>query len=183
MKTFSLHTLDTAPEASKPLLSKAKQDFGFIPNLLAGMAESPALLEGYRSLAASFDKTRLSEAERQIILLTTSRVNGCRYCMAAHTVIAKSGGVPDDVVTALRNQTPLADPKLEALRQFAEVVVERRGWLEETDLQNFYMAGYTQENVLDVILGVGLKMLSNYTNHIAQTPLDTVFAKAVWPAG
>lgn len=183
MKPFILHTLASAPEASQPLLSIVQQNFGFIPNLLAGMAKSPALLEGYRSLAACFDKTQLSETERQIILLTTSRLNGCRYCMAAHTVIAKSAGVPDAVVSALRNNTPIDDAKLEALRQFAGTVTERRGWLEEGDLQGFYAAGYTQENVLEVILGVGLKILSNYTNHITQTPVDKVFEQAVWSGG
>lgn len=122
MNPCILHILASAPEASQPLFSNVQQNFGFIPNLLAGMATSPALLECYRSLAACFDKTQLSETERQIILLTTSRLNGCRYCMAAHTVIAKSSGVPDAVVSALRNNTPIIDAKLEALRQFAGTV-------------------------------------------------------------
>lgn len=181
MNPFTLHTLDTAPEASRPLLSNARQNFGFIPNLFAGMAQSPALLEGYQQLSASFNKTPLSETERQIILLTTSRVNDCRYCMAAHTVIAQAAKVPDTVLVAVRNGTPIADPKLEALRQFTQVIAERRGWPEAEDLQNFLAAGYTQQTVLDVILGVGLKVLSNYTNHIVQTPLDTVFQSAAWP--
>ncbi len=182
MTQFTRHTAATAPAASQPLLEGAQKAYGFLPNLLATMAESPAMLEGYMTLAGIFDKTDLSETERQIILMTNNRLNGCTYCMAAHTTISQMKGVPEDVVTALRENTPIADAKLEALRVFAEKVNTSRGWPTEDDVQALLSAGYSQQTVLDVVLGTGLKVLSNYTNHVAETPVDQAFAKNKWSA-
>lgn len=180
MTQFTRHTAETAPADSKPLVEGAQKAFGFVPNLLATMAESPAMLEGYMTLARIFDKTSLSETERQIILMTNNRLNGCTYCMAAHTTISQMKGVPEDVITALRENTPIADAKLEALRVFAETINTSRGWPEESDVQAFLAAGYTKQTVLEVILGTSLKVLSNYTNHVAETPVDAAFAKNAW---
>lgn len=182
MTSFSLHTVDTAPEASKPLLATAGRAYGFVPNLLAGMATSPALLEGYMTLAGIFSKTRLTETERQIILMTSNRLNGCVYCMAAYSAISTGAGVPAEVVAALRAGTPIADAKLEALRQFTIKIVESRGWPAAHDVQSLLEAGYTHQTVLDVILGTSLKVMSNYTNHVVQTPLDPAFAQHAWAA-
>ncbi len=182
MSNFPLHSIKSAPEASKGFLTAAQKAYSFVPNLLAGMAEAPALLEGYMTLAGIFDKTSFSETERQIILMTNNRLNGCVYCMAAHTTISQMSGVPADVVTALRENTPIADAKLEALRQFAIVINESRGWPSDADVAAFLSAGYTQQNILEVILGTALKTLSNYTNHIAETPLDNAFQANAWSA-
>ncbi|MBB6429922.1 carboxymuconolactone decarboxylase family protein [Algisphaera agarilytica] len=180
MSSFTNHSIESAPAASKPILEGAKAAMGFVPNLFAGMAEAPALLEGYTTLAGIFDKTDLTETERQIILMTNNRLNGCTYCMAAHTSISQGAGVPADVIESLRDGTPIADPKLEALRQFAEVINETRGWPSEAQLDAFLDAGYTRQTVLEVILGTSLKVLSNYTNHVAETPLDKAFARNAW---
>lgn len=182
MTPFIIHTLNSAPEASQPILKQAKQSFGFLPNLFGGMAESPALLEGYLALANIYNKTRLSETERQIILMTSNRMNGCQYCMAAHTSIAQGAKVADDVITALRNNTTIQDAKLEALRQFTIAVVDKRGWVNDSEIQAFFAAGYTRESVLEVILGTSLKLMSNYTNHIVKTPIDPVFQANAWVA-
>lgn len=180
MTAFPLHTHETAPQTSQPLLDKAKAAYGFVPNLLAGMAEAPALLEGYMTLNKIFGKSALSETERQIILMTNNRLNGCSYCMAAHTTISKGAGVPADVIESLRQGAAIADPKLEALRQFAAKVNETRGWVAQADLEAFLAAGYTQQTVLEVILGTSLKVMSNYTNHLAKTPVDAAFQKDTW---
>ena len=180
MTQFTRHTPESAPANSTPLLEGAQKAYGFLPNLLATMAESPAMLEGYMTLAGIFDKTNLTETERQIILMTNNRLNGCIYCMAAHTTISQMKGVPEDVVTALRDNTPIANAKLEALRVFAEKINVSRGWPEESDVQALLSAGYPKQTVLDVILGTGLKVLSNYTNHVAETPVDDAFAKNAW---
>lgn len=182
MTDFTNHTIDTAPAASKPLLQAAKNKTGFVPNLYAGMAEAPALLEGYQTISEIFDKTSFSATERQIILMTSNRLNGCTYCMAAHTTISQMSGVPEDVITALRNNTPIADAKLEALRQFAIVIVESRGWPNEGEIQTFLNAGYTKQNILEVVLGTAMKVLSNYTNHIVDVPLDDAFKPNTWSA-
>jgi uncharacterized peroxidase-related enzyme len=179
MSRFPIHTAETAPEA-KSLISNAEQAFGFLPNLLAVMAEAPALLEGYMTLASIFDKSDLSPTERQIVLMVNNRLNGCTYCMAAHSGIAKAQGVSDDVISALRDGSELADPKLEALRVFAAKINESRGWPEESDIEALLGAGYTARTVLEVILGTAVKVMSNYTNHIAGTPLDKAFAAVAW---
>ncbi len=182
MTDFATHTVETAPEAAKPLLEGAQKNYGFVPNLLGTMAEAPALLEGYMTLAGIVGKTALSETERQIILMTNNRLNGCTYCMAAHTTIAQGAGVPDDVIEALRNNSPIADAKLEALRQFSIVVNETRGWPTDADVSALIAAGYTKQTVLEVVLATALKVLSNYTNHIASTDVDAAFAKNKWSA-
>ena len=180
MTHFTTHTIETAPEAAKPLLKQAQAAYSFVPNLLGTMAEAPALLEGYMTLAGIFDKTDLTETERQIILMANNRLNGCRYCMAAHTSISQMAGVPTDVIEALRTNTPIAAPKLEALRTFATVVNETRGWPSEEDIDAFLAAGYTRQSILEILVGTSLKVMSNYTNHIAETTLDDAFAPNVW---
>ena len=182
MTDFPIHTVETAPAAAKPRLEATQNALGFVPNLFAAMAEAPALLEGYQTISDIFDKTNLSATERQIVLMTNNYVNGCDYCMAAHTTISQGQGVPEDVIEALRNDTPIADPKLEALRQFSKVVTESRGWPLERDVQALIAAGYTLQTVLEVILGTGMKVLSNYTNHIVETDVDAAFAPNAWQA-
>ncbi|GAB5471075.1 MAG: carboxymuconolactone decarboxylase family protein [Rhodospirillales bacterium] len=182
MTDFTTHTIESAPEASKPYLEGAKQAYSFVPNLLGTMASAPALLEGYMTLAGIFDKSDLSETERQIILMTNNRLNGCTYCMAAHTTISQMAKVPADVIEALRNGTAIADAKLEALRTFAAIVNETRGWPTADQVEAFLAAGYSRQTVLEVILGTSLKVMSNYTNHIAETPIDAAFAPNAWKA-
>lgn len=183
MTNFSVHTIETASDDSQPLLEASKQAYGFVPNLHAVMAESPALLEAYKTVADIFDnKTNLSTTEQQIIAMTNNRLNGCTYCMAAHTSIMQAGKVPEDVITSLRDGTAITDPKLEALRLFAEKVNLQRGWLDDGDIEALLAAGYTRQTVFDVIVGTAYKVLSNYTNHIASTPLDREFSRNEWSA-
>ena len=182
MTDFPTHTVETAPAAAKATLEGAQKSLGFVPNLYATMAEAPALLESYTTLAGIFGKTDLSETERQIILMTNNRLNGCNYCMAAHTTIAQGSGVPADVIEALRTNTPIANAKLEALRQFSIIVNESRGWPSDAEIDALIAAGYSKQTVLEVVLGTALKVLSNYTNHIASTDLDAAFAPNAWSA-
>ncbi|MEE4188760.1 MAG: carboxymuconolactone decarboxylase family protein [Roseobacter sp.] len=180
MTDFATHTAQSAPEAAKPLLEAAQKNYGFVPNLLGTMAEAPALLEGYMTLAGILGKTALTETERQIILMTNNRLNGCTYCMAAHTTISQGAGVPADVIEALRAGTAIADTKLEALRRFSIVVNETRGWPDEAQVRALIDAGYTRQTVLEVVLATAFKVMSNYTNHIAATDLDVAFAPNAW---
>ena len=179
-KNFPVHTLETAPEAARPVMETARQAFGFIPNLIGIMSSSPALAEAYLVISGIFDKTGLTPVERQVVLLTVSRFHECRYCVAAHSAISAMQKVPDDVVRAIREDQSIADPKLQALREFVHRVVEKRGWLSEEDIQGLLSAGYEQSHVMDVLVGVAQKTLSNFTNHIAETPLDDVFASHAW---
>ena len=177
---FPTHTVETAPEAARPLLAEAEKAAGFVPNLYGVMAEAPALLEGYRALSQIFEKTSLSPIERQIVLLAISAENGCAYCVAAHSMIAAKAGVAGEAIEAIRDGHAIAEPRLEALRRFVETLVRTRGWPADADVEAFLGGGFSRAQILEVILAVGYKTLSNYTNHLAHTPLDQAFAKARW---
>jgi len=178
--TYTVHTTDTAPEGAKEVLESAQKNFGFIPNLLAVMAEAPALVKAYRALAGLFEETSFSPTERQTILLSISFENNCTYCVAAHSVIAGMQQVPKDVIDAIRDGVPIEDDKLEALRRFTVAVNSKRGYVDDDDVNQFFAAGYSQAQVLEVVLAIGFKTLSNFTNHITETPLDQAFQPAKW---
>lgn len=178
--SYVVHTVDTAPAGARETLAGVQKGYGFLPNLLGVMAEAPALLEAYTTISKIFDGSSFTPTERQIVLLTTSYENGCEYCIAAHSTIAGMQKVPADVVAAIRAGAPIGDQKLEALRRYTASVVTARGWPSEAETAAFVQAGYGKQQALEVVLGVGLKTLSNYMNHIAETPLDAAFSKAAW---
>jgi len=180
MNTFKVLTSEEASVESAELLGNAKKAFGFVPNLLGVFAESPAALKAYMIIGQIFDESSLSPTERQVVLLAASRFNECRYCIAAHSAVAQMQRVSSNVVDAIRNDQPIPDRKLDALRTFTTTVVEKRGWVSDDDITAFLAAGYGKAQILEVILGVGYKTLSNYTNHIADTPLDDAFARMAW---
>lgn len=179
MSHFPVHTIESAPAGSQPLLTAAKSNFGFVPNLLGMLSEAPAALEGYLGIAGAFQKSSLTPVEQQVVLLTVSVTNRCHYCVAAHTAIAWGAKVPGEVIEALRDGRPIPDARLEALRRFTETVVQSRGWAAD-GLADFYAAGFSRAQVLEVVTGVAQKTLSNYANHLAKTPVDAAFAKAAW---
>ena len=182
MSSLSPLTVENAPEASKPVMEMATQKYSFLPNLLGNMAHAPAMLKGYATLAGIFGETSFSPTEQQVVLMSNNLLNGCGYCMAAHTTISQGQGVPEDVIQALRDNTPIADAKLEALRQFSQVINISRGNPNAADTKAFLDAGYTEANILEVILGTALKVMSNYTNHVAKTPVDGNFSANAWTA-
>lgn len=182
MSIFSIHTAETAPEASRPFLENSRKHFGFAPNILGALAESPVALKGYLSLSGLFAGSSFTATERQIVLIAASAKNGCAYCVAAHSTMAAGEKVPEDVITALRDGEPIADARLEALRRFAEILVDKRGWASDGEVQDFIAAGYNREQVIEVVLGITQKTLSNYVNHLADTPLDDAFAPREWAA-
>lgn len=180
MNQFKVHTKSSAPAGAAQLLANAEKAFGFIPNLLGVFAESPAVLKAYLQLGQILDESSLSPAERQVAILAISRFNECRYCVAAHSVIAGMQKVPAQVVEAIRTDQPIADPRLEALRRFATAAVERRGWVSDADVTAFLAAGFSRAQLLEVILAISFKTLSNYVNHVARTPLDGAFSSLAW---
>jgi len=172
---YTVHDKSTAPSAARALLEKAESGYGFVPNLLGIMAESPALLEAYMTMNQIFEKTDFSASEKQVVLLAVSANNDCGYCTAAHTAIARMQGVPEEVARAAATGREIDDPKLEALRKFTGTVVSSRGNPSQADISAFLDAGYERRHVFDVLTGMGMKTLSNYTNHIADTPIDSQF--------
>lgn len=177
---FPILNEETAPEASLPFLAQAKASFGLIPNVEGVMAQAPALLETYMTGWDVFDQTSLSPQDRQIVYLAANFENNCEYCLPWHTILAEQVGFSKADVEALRLGAPLSDPKQETLRRFARDLVRTQGNIEPSALQLFLDAGYTQQQALEVILGLAIKTMSNYTNAIAQTPLDAAAQGKAW---
>ena len=180
MADFMRHDRQTAPEDSKPLLENSVKDFGMIPNLHAVMAEAPGLLEGYQHLHALFLDTSFSAEEQTVVWQSINVEHGCHYCVPAHTAIAKQMDVDDAITDALRDETELPTARLEALRDFTLRVVRQRGEVSDDAVQAFLDAGYTRRQLLEVVLGVSQKVMSNYVNHLAETPVDAPFQKFAW---
>jgi len=180
MTDFSLHTSETAPAEARPLFENSMKAFGMVPNLHAVMAESPELLEAYQVAHTLFSNCSLGDVERNVVWMAINVENACHYCVPAHSAIAKMQGVSNGDIENLRNATPLDDPRLEALRQFTLKMVRQRGLVDDKDVDAFLAAGFTKRNILDVVLGIGQKVMSNYTNHLAQTPVDDPFAGFAW---
>lgn len=171
----SLHG-DQVPPGSRPLLEKVQQDFGFIPNLYAAFSNSPTLLKGYIGLDATFNAGTLSAAERQLVLLTASVVNECAYCTAAHSTVVKNMlKVPGAVVAAVRTGQPVADAKLDVLVNLTRELVMARGHVAKATIQSFLEAGYRTDQIGEVLVGVALKTLSNYTHHLSPMEIDPAF--------
>lgn len=180
MTAFTVHTRDSAPEGSHAIMDAYTERFGFVPNLVNILAESPAALKGYATTYGLLAETDFSPAEQQLIFLATSRANGCRYCVAAHSVAGQMVGLDLEAVHAVRDGRPVLDPKLAAIAEFATKVVGKRGHVSAQDVETFITAGHNQAQVLEVLLGVATKTISNYMNHIAATPLDDAFAAMAW---
>lgn len=172
---FSLPTMETAPEASRPLLADVEKSWGFVPNLVRVFANSPATLQGIWSLLGAMENTSFSPAERQIVLLSASVENDCHYCTAAHTTMGAGTGLSKEQLDAVRGDRSIADARLEALRHFTKLLVAQRGYANQSEVKAFLDAGYRKEQVLEVVLGIAAKTLTNYTNHLAGTPLDEAF--------
>jgi len=183
MSQFNIYSIQKAPLAAQPLLEGAQQKFGFVPNLLGGFAESPTVLQAYLDIGALFNRTSLTPVEQQVVLLAASVENHCIYCVAVHSMLAKHSAKADAaIVNALREQQPLQDKKLDALAAFTRAVVKHRGQVSGMALDNFIGAGYSRSQVLEVVLGVTMKTLSNYANHIIHAPLDNQFQAEAWDA-
>ncbi|WP_340241589.1 carboxymuconolactone decarboxylase family protein [Sulfitobacter pontiacus] len=181
--SFPSHDLDTAPEASKPLLEQSQKAFGRLPGLHKVLAESPQAYEGYQVLHKLFTETDFDAEELTVVWQAINVENECHYCVPAHTGIAKMMKVSDEISDALRNETALPTPKLEALRTFTVQMFRQRGNVSDDQMKAFFDAGYGHRAVLDVILGMAQKTISNYVNHVAQTPVDDVFKPLAWERG
>ncbi|MGD9620727.1 MAG: carboxymuconolactone decarboxylase family protein [Mycolicibacterium sp.] len=174
---------DDADPAVAAILTKARAKLGFLPNMYRNMANAPGLLETYLVGYDAFrQNSGLTAAEQEIVLLAISTTNGCQYCVAAHSTIADLSGVPGDVTDALRDGLPIADARLDALASFTRTMVESRGLPTAAALQAFLDAGFTESDVLGIVLAIAVKTISNYSNHLFHTEVDSAFAARVWEA-
>jgi uncharacterized peroxidase-related enzyme len=181
MSAFTIHTLETAPDESKEMLEVVEKRMGFVPNLYLALAESPRTLDAYLTLSKLVSKSSFTPAEQNLILLAVSIENVCEYCAAAHSVGARFAKLPADVIDAVRERREIADERLQALREFAEVLVSKRGFVKK-EMTAFLEAGFSQEQVLEVVMAVSMKTLSNYANHLIDTPLDEALESVRWSA-
>ncbi len=174
------------PEQAEPLamarLEEAMKKLGFIPNMYGVMANSPGLLDTYIHGYERFrELSGFTPAEQEVVLFAVSRENGCTYCVAAHSFLADNmSGVPVPVTEAIRDGDPIPDAKLAALHDFTRTMVAKRGLPSQADVQAFLGAGFNERQILEIVLAIAVKTLSNYANHLFHTPLDGVFAARAW---
>ncbi|MBP6020495.1 MAG: carboxymuconolactone decarboxylase family protein [Burkholderiaceae bacterium] len=173
MSRLTIQTADSAPELAKERVLNAQKNNGFLPNLIGVLANAPTALETYQVVGAINARTSLSAAEREVIQITAAVLNGCGFCVAGHTAIArKKLAMPEELILALRTTQALNDPKLNALAQFTQAVMESKGQIADAQLHDFLAAGYNQAQVLEVVLGISLATLCNYANNVAQNPIN-----------
>ena len=180
MTTLKVKSIESAPEASKPLLEQSLKANGMVPGLHGVLASSPQILEAYQTLHKLFTETSFNKEELTVVWQTINVEHECHYCVPAHTAIAGMMKVDSELSEALRNKTAMPNEKLQVLHDFTLKVVRNRGHVTQEDLDTFYAAGYGEQQVLEVILGLSQKVISNYTNHIANTAVDAPFQPFAW---
>ncbi|MGE4542931.1 MAG: carboxymuconolactone decarboxylase family protein [Pedobacter sp.] len=180
MKNFTKYDLNSSPEKSKALLENSLKTYGRIPGLHAIMAEAPGLLEGYQVLHKLFQETSFNAEEITVVWQTINVEHECTYCVPAHTGIANMMKVDPALTEALRNRGSMPTAKLQTLHDTTLAVVRKRGNLSDEEMETFFAAGYERRQLLEIILGLAQKVMSNYVNHIAHTPVDEAFKKFTW---
>ena len=180
MPSFAVHTQESAPEDAREVLQKVQSNYGFIPNLLGVLAEAPVAVEAYLSLIDLCRRSSLTPTERHVVWFAVNYEHECTYCMAAHTAVANSEHIAEEVIEATRRGSPYSDQRLQALREFTQSVVVERGNVSPQQVEEFLAMGFTQRNVLEILVTISSKVLSNYANHIAKTPLDEAFSSCAW---
>ena len=167
MSLFSKHDENSAPTEAAKVLLAAKERYGFVPNLAAYLAESPLALATVLKLSELFEQSTLTPEEQQLVLLTVSATNDCSYCQTAHTALGKKAGLSTDTLQSITTFKTLSNPRLEALRTFTVAILEHKGQVDEQKVEDFIKAGFAKAQVFEVVMGVTLKTMTNYSNHLA----------------
>ena len=182
MQRFTLQTIESAPEKSRPTLQTLESRFGFIPNVMATMANSPVLLNGFVGSFGSFHGGSLNECEKQILLLTNAVTIKCPWTVAAHSTFAIEDGVAESEIKAIRDGKLPQDRKYAALSALTKALLEKRGNVTEADIEKFTSAGYSKVQILEVITGVGISTMAATTTNMAGTPIEDRFKPQAWSA-
>lgn len=172
---FTFYEIENAPAGAAEELQASKQAFGFVPGLHQALAASPATLKMYKALHEEFQNSSFNNTELTVVWQTINHYHQCSYCLPAHTGIAHMMKVDGDIIATLSNGEPLADNKLRALQETTYAIVDQRGHLNDEQLERFYGAGYGNQQLVEILLGLAQKTISNYTNHLAKTPVDEPF--------
>lgn len=174
MARLTVNTLETAPEKAKQRMEMVQKANGFIPNLIGVLANSPQALEMYQEVGKINSQSSLSPEEIEVVQITAAAHNGCDFCVAGHTKIGTLKlKMPENVLNALRTRTAIEDnAKYQALAQFTMQLIDKRGKVSDEELAAIKAAGYSEQNILDVVLGVALATLCNYANNVAQNDIN-----------
>lgn len=177
MARLTIPTEEAAPEKSRPLLEAVKQQLGVVPNLFRLVGNSPAALEGYLGLHGALGKS-LDVKTRERIALAVAQINGCDYCLSAHSYVALNLAKIDGTEIALNRKGHSADARADAAVQFAVRVTETRGRVNDADLAAVRLAGFTDAQIVEIVTNVALSLFTNYLNNVAETDIDfpAVFA-------
>ena len=182
MTTFPVHTMESAPERSKPPLEQLQSAFGMIPNIAGAMATSPVLINSLVGLFGNVHGGSFTEPQIQTVLLTDAVVNACTWAVAFHTALALKRGIDPADVLAIREGRLPKDGKLAALSALARTMIEKRGRLDDQDVDQFIAAGFGKDHALEVIAIVAASTITNYTGSLTKTPLEAMFQAHAWAA-
>jgi alkylhydroperoxidase family enzyme len=180
MPNYPIHTIASAPEGSKSALEQLQQAFGVLPNIAAAIASSPKLVNSLVGVFQQVHSSSLAEPEIQIVLLTDAVVNSSAYAVAFHTSLALQQGVSSEETDAIRERRVPTDERFAALSNLAGALIEKRGRLSDRELDSFLAAGFTKEQVLEVIAIVAASTITNYAGSIANPPLEDTFHQFAW---
>lgn len=170
MKNFTVPTRDEVSENNQAIFDNLNKGLGFVPNLYAYFAKSETALGDY--LALQNRKSSLKAKEREVINLVVSQVNGCRYCQSAHTALGKMNGFSEDQILEIRGGSAAFDAKLDALAKFTKSVAENKGRATQASKDAFFAAGYTEASLVDVVVIIGDKIISNYIHNLTDFAID-----------
>jgi AhpD family alkylhydroperoxidase len=177
---FLDHTIESAPAASRRSMETTARHLGYLPAAIGRLASSPHLLDGFLKITGIFETTTLDPIAREVVILTVATRNGCHLCVAMHTASLTSLGAKSDLITALRDKQPLDDERLEAVRVFTLDVLASAGAVSTGRVQAFLEHGYTSQNALEVVLGIGAYTMSTFANRMIQAPLDEQLKPFAW---
>ena len=182
MKSYPIHSIATAPAASKPVLEQLDQSFGLIPNIAGAIAHSPELAKAFLGLFGQVHAGTFTEAEIQILLLTNAVTNACTWAVAFHSMLGLKEGLTPDDVAAIRNGGRPADPRLAALSTHARRLIETRGHVSAAELDAFVAAGFTREQTLEIVAVSAASTITNYVGTITAPPLESFLEPHAWQA-
>ena len=180
MPDFTIHTLANSTGARKAALEGVEKRYGMVPNVIGGMAESPVAVLGYTGLIDAMFQTKFTRTELHVVWFAINIEHGCHYCMSAHTPWAMEHGVSQEVINTARAGGSYSDGRLEALRIFTQAMVRERGWVDDETVNSFLSAGFTRENIFEIITAIAYKVMTNYTNHIVEPELDEEYKPYRW---
>jgi len=182
MSNYPLHTIESAPEQSKPVLEQLQQTFGVIPNIAAAIANSPKLANAFLAVFQQVHSSSLTEQEIQIVLLTDAVANSCTYAVAFHTALALKAGLSSEETGAIRERCAPKDLRFAALSNLAKTLIEKRGRLSNQEFESFLGDGVSKEQILEVITVVAASTITNYAGNVSNPPLEDQFQQYAWQA-